>query len=382
MFGSKGGQKLVNTQAEALEVRSTSGRYLELDALRGIAAFLVVINHLGFMFSYKPFWLLLPLFAGHESVILFFLLSGFVLSLPFWNKGRNGPYSSYLLRRFFRIYVPFAVALVTAAICAHFFLFSKLPLGGWFRVSWQSALTPSLLASQFLLAPTGQLNTAFWSLRYEVQLSIVFPMLLLLIRRIGSLASLIVALAMSLLLTLRMFVNILDFHWCLETIQYGSIFVVGAVLGQNRVILHQHWQCASRFSRIVFGGSAALLFFYGVPVLWHLHRLDHFFGEIAIMLGACGVILVSMFSQNIRNALRSRVPEFLGRISFSLYLTHATVMFTLVNLLYGKMSNLAISGIAVVVSLGVGYVFCLVVEEPALRLGKRLGTRKISAQVG
>src|SRR5438105_12280270 len=97
---------------------SSGQRFRELDSLRGLAALIVVFHHFFWMWFYHQtertdpaFLLFYPLIAGHESVILFFLLSGFVLSVPYL-RGRSQPYGTFLLRRVLRIYCPYFFALV------------------------------------------------------------------------------------------------------------------------------------------------------------------------------------------------------------------------------------------------------------------------------
>ena len=43
--------------------------------------------------------------AGHEAVIFFFVLSGFVLSIPFYR--RFVPYTPWIIKRCCRIYLPY-----------------------------------------------------------------------------------------------------------------------------------------------------------------------------------------------------------------------------------------------------------------------------------
>ncbi|MCB9988463.1 MAG: acyltransferase family protein [Rhodospirillales bacterium] len=79
-------------------VQPKSQRFHGLDSLRGIAALVVVFNHFygvipalasseNWLFSYTP---LHTLIAGRQAVIIFFVLSGFVLSLPYV-QGRAPP---------------------------------------------------------------------------------------------------------------------------------------------------------------------------------------------------------------------------------------------------------------------------------------------------
>jgi Acyltransferase family len=94
-----------------------------LDAVRGIASVMVVLNHCydtipqqqiahfeSTLWS-RPLGLL---HNGHAAVIIFFVLSGYVLSLPYF-RGTRVSYVRYLIKRFCRIYIPFAITIIMAA---------------------------------------------------------------------------------------------------------------------------------------------------------------------------------------------------------------------------------------------------------------------------
>src|SRR5271168_2262717 len=99
-------------------------RLRELDSVRGIASLTVVLLHFYDMWmptdrSHIPHWqkimflLLKPLYSGSEAVILFFVLSGLVLSLPYL-RGKGKPYPIFLKRRVLRIYGPYLAAIVVS----------------------------------------------------------------------------------------------------------------------------------------------------------------------------------------------------------------------------------------------------------------------------
>ena len=83
----------------------------KLDALRGLAALYVVIHHsvsnsvmlfglnIAFLFRF-----------GEEAVILFFLLSGFVINYSFV-KGRDKTFRTYFFKRATRIYIPLLIVM-------------------------------------------------------------------------------------------------------------------------------------------------------------------------------------------------------------------------------------------------------------------------------
>jgi peptidoglycan/LPS O-acetylase OafA/YrhL len=116
--------------------------------------------------------------AGHEAVILFFILSGFVLSTPAI-RSKAKPYPVFVTRRIFRIYLPYMAALALA-ISAAASLHGYIPGNAWFhrtwshRVQWQLVLAHGLFIGQY---DTAEFNTAFWSVVVEMRISLVFPVL-------------------------------------------------------------------------------------------------------------------------------------------------------------------------------------------------------------
>jgi peptidoglycan/LPS O-acetylase OafA/YrhL len=73
-----------------------------------------------------------------------------------------------------------------------------------------------------------------------------------------------------------------------------------------------------------------------------------------------------------KKVLRHGVVEYLGRISYSLYLTHSIVLFAAFDLLFGKLPKSIIYAFVLVGALAFAHVFCVMVEEPCIRLGKRV----------
>src|ERR1022692_2357744 len=95
-------------------------RFRVLDALRGLAALVVVVHHV--MLSLPDgirgqlgFIEVASGMGGRFAVMLFFVLSGFVLALPYF-AGTSLPYGRYIVRRFCRLYLPFAFAVLIAAL--------------------------------------------------------------------------------------------------------------------------------------------------------------------------------------------------------------------------------------------------------------------------
>jgi peptidoglycan/LPS O-acetylase OafA/YrhL len=89
-----------------------NNKFLKLEALRGLAAFYVVLHHtLPHVYVVGGVNVGLLVKFGQEAVILFFILSGFVINYSFRLKKIN-TFKKYFFSRFFRIYIPLVPVLL------------------------------------------------------------------------------------------------------------------------------------------------------------------------------------------------------------------------------------------------------------------------------
>jgi peptidoglycan/LPS O-acetylase OafA/YrhL len=152
-----------------------------LDRLRGVAILGVFAFHaLGAAYgAYEVPWrdgspdwtgpgggfaVLLPLLWGNYGVSLFFVVSGFSIHWGYLRKPAAFATGSFLWRRFWRIYPPYLAALLV--------LSWRVPFGSWQFVSH------ALLLHDFTSATFFGINGSFWSLAVEVQLYLLYPLLL------------------------------------------------------------------------------------------------------------------------------------------------------------------------------------------------------------
>lgn len=349
-------------------------RLVQLDALRGLAAVVVVFHHLRHLFnSDAPSMFLLPFFAGNKAVILFFVLSGYVLGLPFW-AGRQSSYGSYLVRRVCRIYLPFLAALGLTLFVGRHLLYAQLPLNHWFYGTWHTPFTSDHIIRQALFINNDKLsavfNTAFWSLRYEMEMSIVFPLICYVLLKLPSLGGLVLALGMELIGMGR--VHFLAHHMPQElqtTILWASAFVFGALLSKERSRVISWYESLNRPCRYLLFYVIVIGYFRG-----------GFATEISNIPAACGVIVLAECCRA-RYWLTFPVAEYLGKISYSLYLVHGTVLFATFILLYGKMPTWLVIGIYFILTFGLSHLFCVWIEIPTMKLGKLLTKKRYTLTV-
>ena len=168
---------------------TSSGRFIpEMDGLRFAAIGMVILFHLNaYLTAKSPFyraapldsdWLAQAALVGFRGVELFFVISGFILGLPFAAHYLKGAapvnLRKYYLRRLTRLEPPYIVAL-----------FVLLILAVGIQGAPHASFYPHFAASLFYLHSLiyGTLSPAMgvaWSLEIEVQFYLLVPLLTLL----------------------------------------------------------------------------------------------------------------------------------------------------------------------------------------------------------
>ena len=158
----------------------------QIDGLRFVAIFSVVLYHLGgqvfsksgIAFSthswYQP--LLQCLSHGSRGVEIFFVISGFILGLPFARHAllgeRKVSLGSYYLRRLTRLEPPYLLNLliIIISISIYFPGTPLLDLG-------KHLLASAVYLHGFIYHSVSTINAVTWSLEIEVQFYVLVPLL-------------------------------------------------------------------------------------------------------------------------------------------------------------------------------------------------------------
>lgn len=361
---------------------AVSERYEELDSLRGLAALTVFVYHIALwipimaaatrgdaqhavlnIFKYTPLRIFI---SGPEAVVLFFVLSGFVLSLAFY-KPTPVRYLPYLAKRVCRLWVPYAVAVTVAfAVCA---MVSRGVAHGLVSSSFRTPLTVGEFLRHMTLVGNFDIHAAdppIWSLVHEMRISLIFPVLIFTIVRFGWLPNLLLWGFVSTSSTVLMAVTPYG-----QSMRYVIMFVVGALLAKHRhAVIGWMARRSGIFRAGVFVVAACAITFkwwtpFGMQFQWVRDTW-------CPLIGAALCIVLSLSSPAARRVLRTRVAVFLGRVSYSLYLYHAIVLFVLTKLLIDQLPYLVIAAIAVPIAVGAATVSYRYVEVPSIRWGRSL----------
>lgn len=364
-------------------------RFLELDSLRGMGASAVFLGHFALICNATG-WFdridrspLRVVIAGHEAVMLFFILSGFVLSIPL-TRERAPSYGLFLLKRFCRLYLPYAAAILIAAIC-DLYLYSTTPTGDTFiDHTWSTRPTLVLIAGHLLTTTrsTTQLNVAIWSLLYEIRVSMVFPLLLWLVRRVRPAILLAVCAVLSGGLPLIRHGNFMMSFFISPT--YVALFACGILLWLHLSEVTSFLARIGRRGRgtilllslVCLLGPHVLILWSGRPAPQTVLQLQ----DYVIGAGAAGIMACAIQPGRFRDFLHSPILVRIGALSYSIYLVHPTVLFVLIRLFYGKFPFYYLWPVYLVGVYIVSEIFHRFVDQPSVMLGRRVGKRQKSRE--
>ncbi len=222
-----------------------SNRIESLDSLRGVSALIVVIFHcliafvlfadaLNFHFAndFIEFLTLSPLkifWSGNEAVLLFFVLSGFVLFLPVMNN-KQQRYSVYITKRFFRIYIPYIVLMAVSTILAILFMDYKdnTGLSLHYVNRWDHEVTLSAIIAYIFMInyELTNVNGVVWSLIHEMRISIIFPFVAYIIFKFNFLKSIVIT-------YLGWAIVYYSINYINATVDFGKYEIITANIGQT-----------------------------------------------------------------------------------------------------------------------------------------------------
>lgn len=303
--------------------------YKSLDGLRGIAAMLVVIFHFysypnGY-YSTDDYSLFIEVAAiGQHGVSLFFVLSGFVITrILIHNKASSTYFSTFFLKRILRIAPLYYFFLV--------FWFFVLPL--IIRVPTVTPMNqlPYYLYLQNIFSTFGLPLSGpphFWSLAVEEHFYLMWPFVVFYVP-VSQLGKVIgVSILFSFLLKYIMIQNKLPIHdftlTRMDQILMGSWLSLAELKGQLKL------QSVRHFLKL------ALLTIPLALMVYLLGSHFHFMKELLkySLLGITFVFLLAIVlslkpAAIVNRFLTNRVLQYLGRISYGIYVWHVIALILL-----------------------------------------------------
>eukprot|EP01135_Chromosphaera_perkinsii_P001380 Nk52_evm11s165 gene=Nk52_evmTU11s165 len=337
-------------------------RYEYLDGLRGFACFVVVLDHWEALLhasarsSYKYWGMFTPmdgLTRGIFAVRIFFVLSGFVLSAPLVKGFARGHYTQTVgkiarmsVARFPRLAIPAIIAYYIAYIQYASRMVGWNPNNVDSEVFHQAAKTPSFFAvvSQSLWGlwnredsmpgNVGLMNNAMWTLPVELRGSFVVFLFALVLSHVRSACP-------------RRAFLLGTFYLCSDWFAWCLPFLGGVWLAQvkHEGMIHRWAEYVKqrKWLSILLPVLFPILMWPGRKFGSDMYMVGSFntplpVGEYWMSFLATVMVIMIMLSSHLIKFFDSAFMQFIGRISFSVYLLHFPMIYSigrpLIGLLY------------------------------------------------
>jgi peptidoglycan/LPS O-acetylase OafA/YrhL len=301
-------------------------RLAGLDGVRGLAALFVVLNHVllrafpGYPVDRAPFWAGWFIY-GRFAVVVFIACpdSRWPPHRPATAGDSNGV-SRFAGRRARRILPAYWAALGFSLAVA----WLVLPPPGQGLPDAKSVVVNGLLVQNLVAAPTP--NRSFWSMAVEAQLYVLFPVLLLMVRRWGAIVMVAsVTLVVAAVGIAAPYVPSLDAFELQSPPDLVALFAVGVV--SAGIVAASSVRRSWPWGALAVAAAAPVV----ALIRWRgsVWTLDHLFRVDLALVPAVACFLVGLVTGHAAPLLRlldaGPIRE-LGACSYSLYLTHGPIV--------------------------------------------------------
>ena len=355
------------------------GQILELGAVRGIASVMVMLAHSLILYR-NPDWFqqFTYLFNGRGAVVVFFVLSGFVLTYSL--KGRGIDQASvvnFYVKRLFRLY-PAIWAASCLSMLYLIFVHWRVPspdASDFFHLRFRTERYNWIFITASFAGMTAYVLPQIWSIFVELVASVLMPF-------IAFAAYHRARLFWWLTLAALIASFVID-----DKIYYlVGLYMVDFFIGASIAILPAGIMAVLKSPRLP-AGPIALVAAAGLVVSQYL-PLTYYSPIAALYEATLAGLLIALLVHSKLDCpmLRSRVAVFLGDISYSVYLLHFFVCCSVMKGLDAlqnahvlalpiPLKSLIVAIATVTITIPLATIFYRYIELPGIQLGKRFGQR-------
>ncbi|MFJ7728142.1 acyltransferase family protein [Neobacillus sp. NPDC097160] len=236
---------------------------------------------------------------------------------------------------------------------------------------------------------TDLYNNVLWSLVQEMRVSLIFPVLAYIIIRVKWKFSLFICFCLSFISGLNNIFNwgsSLGYHTSyFASLQIISMFILGSLLAKHLHQLIESYVNLSKNKKIILLLFTVFFFIYSeiltiVANYLGIYQYGEIMSDYSICIGSIMVILISIASKRAQSVLLIGPLLFLGRFSYSIYLYHLPVLFSLIYVFYKVLPLLVIFIISIPLAIFLAHISWRLIERSSSRYGKRL-VNKVEASM-
>lgn len=364
-------------------------RFTKLDGIRGLLSIVVALNHSFLVIAIPSFanvwnqniWhftdfqsklqqIFMLMGNGGAAVTLFFIMSGFVLGLSM-NKMNFDSISiiNFYIKRIIRLYPVYLLILVLTAIYMWTaFSYQLYPMAStWYHwwMQFEMTIKEFIYNLFFIHAYTGGVT---WTLRVILIASFLFPAFYLINKKTNWFVDILITVFLA-FISFNL-LNLPNFR----DLRYLYMFYSGLSL--------------TKFSGF-FSKIPSWLIYLGLPfgiflLMDYRYITNEYQGGLieAIVSWLLIGILVYNNKAKLLNILETKILKFYGKISYSLYLIHFSVLYLLARFMFERinlpftdyyfLTHLALFIISLAISTVISQLVYQYIEKPSLVLSHKL----------
>lgn len=300
---------------------SQKAYFKALDGMRGIAALMVVVFHYSLTLFEPTGWFQqnFIFISSYAFVDLFFVLSGFVITHNYQENLAHPPQlKTFFIKRFARLYPLLFVTIMVYVAMKSYGILSGFQFDDgaydWTMLFWETLDPLLFLNSTFLILDTEGLNPVSWSISAEMIAYTCFALVIYFARKNRN------------LIFVLLFVSCLVFPLYQEKYLFtGDFGFIRGLLNFSVGYFVYQWKMTSK--KFNNGWYEWLVFPLIICSFYVIQRSStELMNLILIPVFGWSVYVLSFEKGWVSVWLKSKVMQFFGKISYSIYLWHFIVL--------------------------------------------------------
>lgn len=294
-------------------------RILALDGLRGVLALAIIAFHYSTEryadpSGYTMSWLFSTSFI---AVDFFFVLSGFVIAMNYKKISNTKEFKVFILRRWIRLFPMLFVsvaAYIPLKIYAINTAFEFNSGDGSYQTLLLEFLDPLFFLNSFpVLGNDAGLNPVSWSISAEMFSYLVFGLIVLFLKERAFLTMRVIAIGLFIF-----------FLWHGRLEETSNLGFLRGLMGFSFGVLAFDWSKKVKWNNLFVG--IVLIFISAISLYQFDHTANNQFLMVMPIIFMIMVTYLSHAENRFTKLLEQKVPQYLGKISYSVYLNHYLVI--------------------------------------------------------
>lgn len=297
-----------------------------LDGIRGLSILFVLFYHIGVIKS------------GFLGVDIFFILSGFLITMVIYNQIEENRFSfkSFYMRRVFRIFPMALIVLLLSFMISSQILFKnefeEFLKYFHYAITFRSNILSMHELDYFDTGVNFKPLVHYWSLAVEIHFYLIIPIILYYFLKKGYIKQLIM-----LVLTIILFSVTYSIVYSNNSGNYFSTFsrIYEFLIGVIVYLFYRYYKNNYSINKVFFNLLNLVIMFLIFYIVFIDEVIPNILKSLSITLLVASLMLINTIFNQRFIILENRFLSYVGFISYSLYLIHYPIL-SFFRIIYGR----------------------------------------------